>query len=38
MNEPTKPGTPTSVEGIVSRPSPFSVEETLGRLKATIHR
>jgi uncharacterized protein (DUF302 family) len=37
MNEPTKPGTPPSVEGIVSRPSPFSVEETLGRLKATIH-
>jgi uncharacterized protein (DUF302 family) len=37
MNEPTKPGTSPSVEGIVSRPSPFSVEETLGRLKAAIH-
>src|ERR1700674_5729446 len=37
MNEPTKPGTPPSVEGIVSRPSPFSVEQTLERLKAAIH-
>ena|SRR5947209_6143016 len=37
MNEPTRQGTPPSVEGIVSRPSPFSVEETLGRLKAAIH-
>jgi uncharacterized protein (DUF302 family) len=37
MNEPTKPGTPPSVEGIVSRPSPFSVEETLERLQEAIH-
>jgi len=37
MNEPTKPGTPPLVEGIVSRPSPFSVEETLERLKEAIH-
>src|SRR5260370_42708957 len=36
MNEPTKSGTPPSVEGIVTRPSPFSVEETLERLKAVI--
>src|SRR6266700_8009488 len=36
MNEPTKPGTPPSVEGIVTRPSPFSVEETLARLQETI--
>src|SRR5579864_204987 len=37
MNEPTKPGTPPSVEGIVTRPSPFSVEETLVRLQEVIH-
>ena len=37
MNEPTKPGTPPSVEGIVTRPSPFSVEETLVRLQEAIH-
>ena len=37
MNEPTTAGTPPSVEGIVSRPSPFSVEETLERLQAAIH-
>ena len=37
MNEPTTSGTPPSVEGILSRPSPFSVEETLERLKASIH-
>ena len=36
MNEPTKPGTPPSVEGIVTRPSPFSVEETLLRLQEAI--
>ena len=36
MNEPIKSGTPLSAEGIVSRASPFSVEETLGRLKAAI--
>ncbi len=37
MNEPTTSGTPPSVEGIVSRPSPFSVQETLERLKEAIH-
>jgi uncharacterized protein (DUF302 family) len=37
MNDATVPGTQPSVEGIVSRPSRFSVEETLGRLQETIH-
>lgn len=37
MNYPVKFGTPPTVEGIVSKLSPFSVEETLERLKATIH-
>ena len=37
MNEPTKPGTPPSAEGVVTRPSPFSVEETLARLQQGIH-
>ena len=36
MNEPRTAGTPPSVEGIVSRPSPFAVQETLQRLKAVI--
>jgi uncharacterized protein (DUF302 family) len=36
MNDPTTSGTPPSVEGIVSQPSPFAVEETLQRLKAVI--
>lgn len=36
MNDPTASGTPPSVEGIVSRPSPFSVEETLERLQKVI--
>ncbi len=36
MNEPTTSGTPPSVEGIVSRPSPFSVQETLERLQEVI--
>src|SRR5437588_12217179 len=36
MNEPTTSGGPPSVEGIVSRLSPFSVEETLERLKEAI--
>ncbi len=36
MNEPMTSGTPPSVEGIVSRPGPFAVEETLERLKAVI--
>ena len=37
MSDPTSAGTPPSVEGIVTRPSPFSVEETLERLQAAIH-
>jgi uncharacterized protein (DUF302 family) len=37
MNEPTLSGTPPSAEGIVTRPSPFSVEETLARLQEVIH-
>ena len=36
MNEQTPSGTPPTVEGIVSRPSPFSVEETLERLQKAI--
>ena len=36
MNEPTTSGTPPSVEGIISRPSPFAVEETLQRLRTAI--
>jgi len=36
MNEPTTSGTPPSVEGIVTRPSPFSVQETLERLQEAI--
>jgi uncharacterized protein (DUF302 family) len=37
MNDPTTPGILPSVEGIVSRPSPFAIEETLRRLRAAIH-
>jgi uncharacterized protein (DUF302 family) len=37
MNDPTTSGTPPSFEGIVTRPSQFSVEETLERLQAAIH-
>jgi uncharacterized protein (DUF302 family) len=37
MNDPTKSKTPPSVEGIVTRSSPFSVEETLLRLQEAIH-
>jgi len=37
MNDPTNSGTPPSVEGIVTRSSPFSVEETLERLQEAIH-
>jgi uncharacterized protein (DUF302 family) len=37
MNDTTPSETPPPVEGIVSRPSPFSVEETLARLKEVIH-
>ena len=36
MNDPTKPETPPSVEGILTRPSPFSVEETLELLQKAI--
>lgn len=36
MNKPTTAGTPPSVEGIVSRPSPYTVEQTLERLKDAI--
>ena len=36
MSEATPSGTLPSVEGCVSRPSPFSVEETLARLKGSI--
>jgi uncharacterized protein (DUF302 family) len=36
MNKPTPSGTPPSVEGIVSRPSPFAVQETLEHLKAVM--
>jgi uncharacterized protein (DUF302 family) len=37
MNEPTKSGTPSPVEGIQTKISPFSVEKTLERLKEVIH-
>lgn len=37
MNDTTPSETPPPVEGIVSRPSPFSVEETVARLKEAIH-
>lgn len=37
MNEPTLSATPPSVEGIVSKSSPFSVEETVQRLQQAIH-
>jgi uncharacterized protein (DUF302 family) len=38
MNDATQSGiTPPSVEGILSRPSPFSVEETVERLQKVIH-
>src|SRR3974377_2211211 len=36
MNEPTMPGTPPPVEGIVTSSSPFSVQETLERLQEII--
>ena len=36
MNDQTMSGTPPSVEGIVTRQSPFSVEETLERLQDII--
>ncbi len=37
MNDLTTSGTPPPVEGIVTRPSPFPVEETLERLSAAMH-
>ncbi len=37
MNNQTTSGTPPSVEGIVSRTSPFSVAETVERFQAAIH-
>ena len=37
MNDPTTSATPPSVEGILTRPSPFSVKETLQRLQEAIH-
>ena len=37
MNDSTRAGTPLSVEGITTKPSPHSVEQTLERLKASIH-
>ena len=37
MNDPTKSGMLPSVEGIVTRPSPFAVEETLVHLQTAIH-
>ncbi len=36
MNDATSSGTPPSVEGILTRPSPFSIEETLARLQMAI--
>jgi uncharacterized protein (DUF302 family) len=36
MNDPTMTATPPSVEGIVTRPSPFTVGETLKRLQEII--
>jgi uncharacterized protein (DUF302 family) len=36
MYDPTMSGTPPSVEGIVTRPSPFSVGETLEHLHEII--
>jgi uncharacterized protein (DUF302 family) len=36
MNESITSGTPPSVGGIVSRSSPFTVQETLERLKSVI--
>ena len=35
--EPTTSAPPPSIEGILSKPSPYGVEETLTRLRETIH-
>ncbi|HEY4384798.1 MAG TPA: DUF302 domain-containing protein [Ktedonobacteraceae bacterium] len=36
MSDPTTSGTPPSAEGVVTRSSPFSVEETLKRFQEAI--
>lgn len=36
MSDPTPVGTASSVGGVVSRPSPFAVDATLGRLKSSV--
>ena len=36
MNDPAQTGMPPSAEGIVTKPSPFSVEQTLDRLKESV--
>src|SRR5260221_3620755 len=36
MSDPTRAGTPPAVEGVVNRPSPFSVQTTLERLRASV--
>jgi uncharacterized protein (DUF302 family) len=36
MNDPTRSGTPPDVEGVITKPSSFSVEQTLERLRASI--
>jgi uncharacterized protein (DUF302 family) len=36
MNDPSRAGIPPSVEGILTRPSPFSVEATLEHLQEAI--
>jgi uncharacterized protein (DUF302 family) len=38
MDDPTNSGIPPVVEGIVTRSSPYSVEQTLERLQEVIHR
>lgn len=38
MNEPTPCVAPQSIEGIVTKSSPFSVEETLARLQEAMHK
>jgi uncharacterized protein (DUF302 family) len=38
INEPAQSNIPPSIEGITSKLSPFSVEETLDRLQDTMHR
>jgi uncharacterized protein (DUF302 family) len=36
MSDPTRAGTPPAVAGVVSTPSPFLVQTTLERLRASI--